>query len=117
MTQLLICTGAILLLTACSTTVPVTGETADGERFSGTFNRRTGAYSGSVALGSDKGAVCEGRWQLDEQRTGSAVIICNDGRTGTGELSTQEANGTLSGMLGGQPLKGSFENPLTAPRR
>lgn len=64
-----------------------------------------------VALRSDKGAVCEGQSQLDDRSTGSAVIVCTDGRTGTAELATHAGVETMKGMLGGLPFKGTFEDP------
>lgn len=111
MRQLLL--GAMIALTvaACSSTAPVAGETADGEQFSGTLTRRTNGLGSAVALKSDKGASCEGQWQLDEHSTGSLIILCKDGRTGTAELSAQEGKGTMKGMLGGLPFKGNFEDP------
>lgn len=116
MTRLL--TVLVLLLTAgCSDTVPLSGETSDGEKFSGTFSRRTDGVGGKLALGSDRGAICEGRWHLDEDHTGSMVFTCRDGRTGTAELSGRQADGTMKGMLGGKPFKGAFEDPMLPAAR
>ena len=103
---------ALLALTGCSGTVPASGETSDGETFTGTFSRRSDGIGGVVLLRSDKGASCEGRWTLAADQTGSAVVVCSDGRTGTAELSAQEANGTMKGMLGGKPFKGTFQDPI-----
>lgn len=111
MRRMLLSAVTALTVAACSGTVPVAGETADGEQFSGTFTRRTNGLGSAVALKSDKGASCEGQWQLDEQSTGSVVILCADGRTGTAELSAQAGKGTMKGMLGGLPFKGRFEDP------
>jgi hypothetical protein len=111
MRQLLLGAMIALSVAACSGASPVAGETADGEHFSGTFTRRMNGLGSSVALKSDRGASCEGQWQLDEQSTGSVVILCKDGRTGTAELSAQEGKGTMKGMLGGLPFKGNFEDP------
>jgi hypothetical protein len=108
----LICVLVLLSLSACSGTVPASGETSDGETFSGTFSRRSDGIGGVIALRSDKGASCEGRWHLDEDQTGSAVMTCSDGRTGTAELSARQANGTMKGMLGGQPFSGTFQDPV-----
>ena len=107
----------LLAATGCSGNVPASGETIDGEKFSGTFSRRTDGVGGAVALSSDKGAVCEGRWHLDAEHTGSAVLTCSDGRTGTAELSAQQASGTMKGMLGGKPFAGTFEDPMRPAAR
>lgn len=117
MRRLLVGGMALLALAGCSGTVPVRGETTDGEQFSGTFTRRTNGLGSAVALKSDKGAICEGQWSLDEQSTGSVVIVCNDGRTGSAELSAHDGSGTMKGMLGRMPFKGTFEDPSRpAPR-
>jgi hypothetical protein len=109
------CSLALLSLAACSGTVPVSGETADGERFTGTFSTRTdGRGGGTAELRSDKGAACDGRWQLDQDRTGSAIVTCDDGRTGTTELSARETPGTMKGMLGGKLFNGTFEDPVNS---
>ena len=108
------CSLVLLSLAACSGTVPVSGETADGERFTGTFSTRTdGRGGGAAELRSDKGATCDGRWTLDQDRSGSAIVTCDDGRIGTAELSTRETPGTMKGMLGGKLFKGTFEDPAS----
>ena len=83
-TTRLICVFEHLSLGACSGTVAASGETSDGETFSGTFSRRSDGIGGVVALRSDKGTNCEGRWQ---------------------------PAGTLKGMLGGKPFSGTFQDP------
>lgn len=113
----LICGLTLLSLAGCSGTVPVSGETSDGEKFSGTFSRRTEGVGGTVALSSDRGAICEGRWHLDEDHAGSTFFTCRDGRTGTAELSGRQAEKTMKGMLGGKPFKGAFEDPTLPAAR
>lgn len=109
----LICSVAMLISVAgCSGTVPASGETVDGEKFSGTFSRRTDGIDGVVALTSDQGATCNGRWHLDEDRRGSITVTCSDGRTGTAELNSDYPNGTIRGMLGGKRFEGAFEDPM-----
>ena len=65
----------LLAATGCSGNVPASGEAIDGEKFSGTFSRRTDGVGGRVALSSDKGAVCEGRWHLDDDHNGRDVYL------------------------------------------
>lgn len=103
---------ALLSLAGCSGRVPALGETSDGEKFTGTFDRRADGLGGAITLSSDKGVSCEGRWHLDDDQTGSAVMTCSDGRTGTAELSVLQASGTMRGMLGGKPFKGTFVDPV-----
>lgn len=107
----------LLALAGCATSgVPASGETADGEKFTGTFSRWTDTSGGTVTLQSEKGAQCEGRWLLDGS-TGSTIVTCSDGRTGTAELSMEEPGGTMKGMLGGKYFHGVFENPTLPPAR
>lgn len=109
-----ICSILLLSLVGCSGTVPASGETSDGESFTGAFSRRADGIGGVVAMSSDRGIACEGRWHLDEDHTGSAVMTCNDGRTGTMELAVEPVRGTMKGMLGGKPFKGTFRDPMRA---
>ncbi|MFZ5781814.1 MAG: hypothetical protein ACOY4R_16605 [Pseudomonadota bacterium] len=103
---------AALSLAACGGTVPVTAETPDGERFAGTFGYPgDGRGGGPFELRSDRGAVCAGRWQLDDDGAGATFLTCDDGRTGTAELSTRSVPATVRGMLGGKPFIGTFERP------
>ncbi|WP_422035572.1 hypothetical protein [Reyranella sp.] len=107
----LFCGLTLLLLAGCSGTVPVTGQTVDGETFSGTFSRRTDGLGGAVALQSSGGVICDGRWHLDEKKTGSVAVTCSDGRTGTAELTARPIGGTMKGMLGGKYFEGQFDDP------
>lgn len=113
----LLCGIALLSLAGCSGVVPASGETADGEKFSGTFSRRTDGIGGTVALTSDKGTICDGRWQFDQDQTGSVVVTCSDGRTGTAELSARQPKGTMKGMLGGKRFEGTFDDPTLPAAR
>lgn len=109
-----ICCTLLLASAGCSGTVPASGNTSDGEQFTGTFSRRSDGIGGVLTLSSDRGAACEGRWHLDDDQTGSAVMTCSDGRTGTVELTAETADGTMKGMLGGKPFKGVFQDPVHA---
>lgn len=105
--------GLLLLsLAGCSGTVPASGETSDGERLAGTFSRRSDGIGGVIVLSSDKGATCDGRWHLDDDYSGSAVLTCSDGRTGTAELTVEPTVGSMKGMLGGKLFKGTFQDPV-----
>lgn len=107
----------LLALAGCAAGgVPASGETADGEKFTGTFSRWTDTSGGTVTLQSEKGAQCEGRWLLDGS-TGSTIVTCSDGRTGTAELSMEQSGGTMKGMLDGKYFEGVFENPTLPPAR
>ncbi len=102
-----------LVLGGCGTAIPMGGETLDGERFVGSLTTRGRDY-GPMDMRNISGVECNGIWQLDSQSSGSASFTCSDGRTGTAELSANDATaGTMKGMLGGKPFAGTFErSPL-----
>lgn len=101
-----------LLLAGCGSAVPMDGETAEGERFTGSLTARGLGY-GPAEMRTGTGVDCSGMWQVDPDRAGSATFTCSDGRTGSVELSSGDAAGTMRGMLGGKPFTGSFErSPL-----
>jgi hypothetical protein len=107
----LVCVG-MLLLSGCSSDIPMGGSAGEGERFVGSLTTRGRDY-GPMDMRNSSGVECSGTWQLDSQRSGSASFTCNDGRTGTAELSASDASGTMKGMLGGKPFAGTFErSPL-----
>lgn len=103
----------LLVLVGCGTGIPMGGETLEGERFVGSLTARGRDY-GPMDIRNSGGVECSGIWQLDSQSSGSASFTCNDGRTGTAELSANDATaGTMKGMLGGKPFVGTFErSPL-----
>ena len=98
----------MLLLSGCGTAIPMDGGTAGGEQFVGSLTARGRDY-GPLEMRNGTGVECSGIWQLDAQRSGSASFTCNDGRSGTAELSPGDTAGTTKGMLGGKPFAGTFE--------
>lgn len=97
-----------LTLGGCGSSIPMRGETADGEQFVGSLTTQGRTY-GPIDMRNGSGVVCRGMWQLDSQNAGSASFTCADGRSGTAELSAVEVSGTMKGMLGGKPFTGIFE--------
>lgn len=87
------------LLSACSITEPVRGK-VDGtdEYFSGTA---TGYINdGNVAITSNKGAKCTGKYVIVTRREGEGTFLCDDGRTGPFHFVTTGTSGTGTGILG-----------------
>ena len=102
----------LLFLAGCGSDIPMGGETMEGERFVGSLATRGRDY-GPLELRNGSGVECNGTWQLDSQRSGSATFTCSDGRSGTAELAAGETSGTMKGMLGGKPFAATFErSPL-----
>lgn len=94
----------MLLLSACGSAIPMAGEATDGEQFIGSLTARGRDY-GAIDMRNSSGVECNGIWQLDSQRSGSASFTCTDGRTGTAELSVGDAAaGTMKGVLGWQAV-------------
>lgn len=100
----------LLLVAGCGSAIPIGGETAEGERFIGSFTSRGRDY-GPMDMRNDKGVECSGIWQFTSQSSGSASFSCSDGRSGTVELTAVDASGTMRGMLDGKPFAGTFEHP------
>lgn len=102
----------LLLLGGCGSAVPMGAQTVEGEQFVGSLTGRGLGY-GPVEMRNTAGVDCSGIWQLDSQSSGSATFTCSDGRTGSAELMSGDAAGTMTGMLGGKPFTGTFErSPL-----
>lgn len=98
------------LLGACSLTLPVRGQIADGsERFSGTA---TGYLdrSGTLQISSGKGTVCTGDFVYVTSRYGEGVFVCNDGRSGPFTFSSTGSSGVGSGRIGDQIFTFTFGN-------
>ena len=100
----------LLLLGGCGSAVPMSGETAEGESFVGSFTSRGRDY-GPMDMRNDRGVECSGIWQFISQSSGSASFSCSDGRSGTVELTAVDDSRTMRGMLDGKPFAGTFEHP------
>lgn len=97
------------LLSACSITEPVRGK-VDGtdEYFLGTA---TGYLNdGDVAITSNKGAKCTGKYVIVTRREGEGTFLCDDGRTGPFHFVTTGTSGTGTGILGDKNFTFTFGN-------
>ena len=98
----------VLGLSACSMTLPVKGSVQNSaETFTGTA---TGYLSGggTLKLVSSSGAVCEGNFVYVNNREGSGVFNCDDGRSGPFEFVSTGTRGTGFGDLGGERFTFTF---------
>lgn len=94
------------LVSACDSSVKMTGSTPDGEAFTGTATA-TGAWdtSGPVQLISNRGLTCVGSFVFEGIMgpAGEMKFTCNNGETGQvrmyGVLS-----GTGEGTIGQRPI-------------
>lgn len=107
-----LCAGLLLLLGGCGTVVSMGAQTSDGEQFVGSLTGQGRDY-GPIDMRNSSGVECSGIWHMDPQGTGSVSLNCSDGRTGTAELTADDAAGTMKGLLGDKPFSGTFQrSPL-----
>jgi hypothetical protein len=102
--------GAVVVLSSCSTGVPVSGQMErTEERFTGTFTG--GGYRsgpGELTLVSSRNVTCKGNVVYTSPRRGEGVLNCNDGRTGPVHLSGFDSTGSGFGDLSGQRYTFTF---------
>ncbi len=88
----------MVLLSGCSTTLPVRGQIQNSnETFTGTVKRYIDG-TGKLTIVSSTGAKCTGNFN----RKGEGVFTCDDGRGGPFEIVSTCAKKTGAGDLGGQ---------------
>ncbi len=75
----------------------------DQEVFNGTFVRRFSGV-GDFQIRSTKGRVCTGEMPFEGKTRARGTITCNDGQTGTIELTTDGEQGNGAGTIGGRPF-------------
>ena len=98
----------ILLLSACSMTLPVKGQVQNSsETFTGTA---TGYLDGSgdLTIVSNTGVTCSGSFVYVTKRNGEGVFTCEDGRTGPFNFVSTGKRGTGYGSLGGKNFTFTF---------
>jgi hypothetical protein len=90
----------LLALGACGATLPVSGSMEDGsETFTGT-SMVNGDRTGTLAIQSDKGLSCQGRWSYISEHVGRGVFNCNNGKSGPFEFNGVGPRGSGAGRLG-----------------
>ena len=106
--------GCIALLSAgCSVTVP-----CDAQLMSNSVKCQgdTTGYidgSGDLNLQCNDGRVCTGNWTFVTGRTGSGVVKCTDGSTGTFDFQSSGSNGQGKGVINGEPFMFIFGHRAT----
>lgn len=91
----------LVVLSACSLTLPVRGQTETGdETFTGSA---TGDMSGAgtLTLRSDRGVTCTGDFVYVTSRRGDGTFRCSDGRSGPFAFVSTGTHGTGTGRIGG----------------
>lgn len=93
---------------ACSMTLPVTGQSADGtETFTGSATGYTDG-GGTLTINSSLGRQCTGNFVYVNSREGSGTFTCNDGSSGPFTFVSTGKRGTGTGTLGGKPFTFTF---------
>ena len=104
--------AAIVLLTACASSIPVSGRMErTNETFEGSIanSGRRGA-TGELTLVSNRKSTCRGTFVNTSARRGEGVLNCDDGRTGNFRLAGTGKVGTGSGELSGQRFTFTFDD-------
>jgi hypothetical protein len=100
--------ASVLLMTACSMTLPVGGEVqSTGETFVGSATGHLDG-AGELTITSNKGSVCKGTFVYTTMREGQGTFHCNDGRSGPFSFVSTGSRGTGKGTLDGQPFIFTF---------
>lgn len=108
MRNLLIASATVLLLAACSLTLPVQGYVQNSdESFSGSATGYLDG-SGNLTIVSSKGTHCSGNFVYVTQRRGEGVFVCADGRSGPFWFVSTGFRGTGYGTLGGRNFTFTF---------
>ncbi len=95
-----VCFLAVLLLSACSQTLPVRGQLQESsETFRGSATGYPGGY-GDLEVRSSLGTVCKGEFVYETERFGRGVVNCDDGRSGPFQFSSTGGYGNGWGDLG-----------------
>ncbi|SMF82113.1 hypothetical protein SAMN06265365_14230 [Tistlia consotensis] len=100
--------SALVLLAACSLTLPVKGQLESGkETFTGTA---TGYMdrSGDLTVTTSSGTLCSGTFVYTTPRKGEGVFNCDDGRSGPFTFVSTGHRGTGTGHLGDDKFTFTF---------
>lgn len=100
--------AACLVLTACSMTLPVTGQTENGSE---TFSGKATGYAdggGTLSLESSKGRSCSGNFVYVTGRRGEGTFTCTNGQSGSFSFVSTGTRGTGTGKIGSEPFTFTF---------
>jgi hypothetical protein len=97
-----------LVLSGCSMTVPVEGQSSDGgETFTGKATGYTDG-SGSLSIVSNKGLSCSGNFVYVTPRTGSGTFTCLNGQSGPFNFVSTGTHGSGTGKIGDRTFTFTF---------
>jgi hypothetical protein len=106
--KLFVALAAMSVLAACSMTLPVTGQSAEGDE---TFTGSATGYvdgGGTLEIASSKGRKCSGTFVYVTRRNGSGTFTCTDGQSGPFNFVSTGTRGTGTGTIGGRSFTFSF---------
>ncbi|NEY88673.1 hypothetical protein [Tabrizicola oligotrophica] len=97
--------GAVcFVLTGCSMSLPVTGQTETGSE---TFTGQATGYAdggGTLTLVSSKGRSCSGNFVYVTSRNGEGTFTCTNGQSGSFKFVSTGTRGTGTGRIGNEPF-------------
>lgn len=97
--KMLVCGAAMLLLSACSTTLPVDGRVQQSNE---TFKGQATGYvdrTGVLSMLFNTGVACTGKFVYISSRDGEGVFECADGRSGPFRFASTGTRGTGNGKI------------------
>lgn len=94
--------STILILTSCgSVSIPASGSTSDGVRWTGYFTLEEFQIAGGST-------ICKGKPPMGFAKVQTATFECNDGRTGTVTTTRQGMTGGIADVIFSNGLTGQF---------
>jgi len=105
---LTIITTATMILSACSLTLPVQGQMANGAE---TFTGNATGYmdgGGTLSITLTSGRTCEGDFVYTTGRKGEGTFVCSDGKSGPFSFVSTGSRGTGTGNIGGETFTFTF---------
>ena len=100
--------SAMTMLSACSMTLPVTGQSVAGDE---TFSGSATGYmdgGGTLEIASNKGMKCSGSFVYETRRNGSGTFVCTNGQSGPFSFVSTGTRGTGTGNIGGRAFTFTF---------
>jgi hypothetical protein len=100
--------AALMGLSGCAMTLPVSGQSTDGSE---TFTGKATGYAdggGTLELASNRGLNCKGSFVYETRRSGSGTFICTNGQSGPFQFVSTGTRGTGTGTIGGRTFTFTF---------
>lgn len=97
-----------LMLSGCAMTLPLSGQTENGDE---TFTGKATGYmdgGGNLELSSSKGMKCNGTFVYVTSRNGEGTFTCSNGQSGSFTFVSTGTRGTGKGTIGSRRFTFTF---------